>query len=58
MTISNARAERGMCEKKAPINLRTANRCHLADTIVVIVGHKHIAARINGHAPRIIEAGV
>jgi hypothetical protein len=37
---------------------RTTARWHLADALVAGVGHEHVAARIDGHAAGIEEAGV
>ncbi len=37
---------------------RTTACRHLADALVVVVGHKHVAARINGQTIEIVEAGV
>ncbi len=37
---------------------RTPASRHFADAIVTIVGHEHVAARIDGNASEIVEAGV
>jgi hypothetical protein len=36
----------------------TTSRRNLAYAIVGVVGHKHVAARIDGHAPGTVKAGV
>ncbi len=37
---------------------RTTARRHLADSIVAVVGHEHVAARIDGYAKVSVEGGV
>ncbi len=37
---------------------RTYTCRHLADALVVEIGHKHVAARIDGHGSGPIETGV
>ncbi len=37
---------------------RTPARRHLADAMVTVVGHEHVAVYINGHTPGIAEAGI
>ncbi len=36
---------------------RTTARHHLADALVVVVGHEHVAARIDGYRNGSVEAG-
>ncbi len=48
------RSKRAECDRA---DLRTPARRNLADALVARVGHKHVAARIDGHATGIEEAG-
>ncbi len=45
------------CEESHRADPRTPARRQLADALVEVVGHEHVAARIDGNANRSVEAG-